>query len=77
MSGDQRQRTRACRAEGTALVVEGTERALAGGALELLGDGAAREALVKRAASAGPRNELPRCIALLEGALGAAAGVGG
>jgi hypothetical protein len=69
MSGDQRQRTRACRAEGTALVVEGNEPALAGGALALLGDVARRQALAMRAASAGPRNALSRCVALLEGLL--------
>jgi hypothetical protein len=69
MSGDQRQRTRTCRAEGTALVVEGNEPALAGGALALLADGASRQALAMRAASAGPRNSLSRCVALLEGLL--------
>ena len=69
MSGDQRQRTRACRAEGTALVVEGNEPALADGALALLGDGASRQALAMRAASFGPRNALSRCVALLEGLL--------
>jgi hypothetical protein len=69
MSGDQRQRTRTCRAQGTALVVEGTERALADGALALLCDGASRQALANRAASAGPRNALSRCVALLEGLL--------
>jgi hypothetical protein len=66
MSGDQRQRTRVCRADGTALVVEGTAPALADGALELLADGASCRALAMRAASAGPRNALSRCVALLE-----------
>jgi UDP:flavonoid glycosyltransferase YjiC (YdhE family) len=63
---DQRQRTAACRDAGTALVVEGTADALAAGALALLGDRARREALAETAASAGPRNALPRCVELLE-----------
>ena len=66
---DQRQRTEACRRDGTARVVEGTEAALAGGARALLGDAARRDALARRAASAGPRNALPRCVDLLEALL--------
>lgn len=68
-AADQRQRTDACRAAGTALVVEGTEAALAAGALALLGDAARRAALVRRLAEIGPRNALPRCVELLEGLL--------
>ena len=68
-AADQQQRTAACRRDGTALVVDGTEQALADGALALLGDTARRDALVRRLAEAGPRNALPRCIELLENLL--------
>jgi hypothetical protein len=68
-AADQRQRTEACREEGTALVVEGTESALADGAQVLLGDAARRDALVRRLAEVGPRNALPRCVDLLEALL--------
>jgi hypothetical protein len=64
--GDQRQRTAACREEGTALVVEGTEEALADGAQLLLRDASRRNALCERLAGAGPRNALARCVDLLE-----------
>jgi hypothetical protein len=68
-AADQRQRTDACRAAGTALVVAGMEAALADGALALLVDGARRDALVRRLADVGPRNALPRCVELLEALL--------
>lgn len=67
--GDQIQRTAACRAQGTARVVEGSEQALADGALTLWHDAAARGALTRRLAEVGPRNALPRCIELLEALL--------
>jgi len=63
---DQRQRTDACRAAGTALVVDGTEAALADAALALLADSGRRAALEARLADVGPRNALPRCVELLE-----------
>ena len=52
-----------------ALIVDGTEQALADGALALLGDTARRDALVRRLTEAGPRNALPRCVELLEALL--------
>jgi hypothetical protein len=64
--GDQRQRTAACRAQGTALVVGSTADALAEGAQLLLGDAERRRALRERLAAVGPRNALARCVALLE-----------
>jgi hypothetical protein len=63
---DQRQRTAACRAQGTAWVVDGTASALADGALSLWRDAPRRDALVRRLAEVGPHNALPRCVALLE-----------
>ncbi|HEX5067944.1 MAG TPA: UDP-N-acetylglucosamine--N-acetylmuramyl-(pentapeptide) pyrophosphoryl-undecaprenol N-acetylglucosamine transferase, partial [Myxococcota bacterium] len=62
-------RTDACRAAGTALVVDGTEDALADAAPALLADAARRAALVARLAAVGPRNALPRCVELLEEAI--------
>ena len=67
--GDQRQRTAACRAERTALVVDGTAESLAEGAQLLLGDAERRRALCERLEAVGPRNALSRCIELLEGLL--------
>ena len=64
--GDQRQRTAACRAEGTALVVDGTAGALAHGAELLLDDADRRRALRDRLAAVGPHNALARCVDLLE-----------
>ena len=64
--GDQRQRTAACRAEGTALVVDGTAEALAEGAQLLLNDADRRRVLQARLAAVGPRNALTRCLELLE-----------
>ncbi len=63
---DQRQRTAVCRAQGTALVVDGHAEALADGALSLWRDVSRRDALVRRLAEVGPRNALPRCLELLE-----------
>jgi hypothetical protein len=68
--GDQRQRTAACRAEGTAVVVDGTAEALATGAEVLLRDEGRRRALREHLAALGPRNALPRCVELLEELLG-------
>ena len=65
-TGDQRQRTEACGAQGTALVVEGSAQALADGVLALVQDAARRSALVARVAERAPRNALPRCLDLLE-----------
>lgn len=64
---DQRQRTAACRARGTARVVEPSAEALAGEALSLWRDAGRRAELARRVAESGPRNALPRCIELLEG----------
>ena len=65
-TGDQQQRTEACRAQGTARVVDGTADALADGVLALWRDPAARAALAERVAARAPRNALPRCVDLLE-----------
>jgi UDP-N-acetylglucosamine:LPS N-acetylglucosamine transferase len=68
-TGDQQQRTDACRAEGTALVVDGSAEALAAGVVALAQDAARREALAERVAARAPRNHLPRCVELLEALL--------
>jgi hypothetical protein len=72
---DQLARTARCRAAGTARVADGTAEALAGAALALLRDDAARAALVARLAEHGPRNALPRCVGLLEALLRSRQGV--
>jgi UDP-N-acetylglucosamine:LPS N-acetylglucosamine transferase len=63
---DQRQRTDACRKDGTAWVVDGRADALADGVLALARDARRRTELTQRLAERGPRNALPRCVELLE-----------